>query len=88
MVKQILEVGENLGKPGRPFIVTVQMTGYFAKPESKEERKAKLQAIREKNRAEVRIVKKVSKPKPPKKAFAEDGNTDANEAQGASDCSD
>lgn len=42
VVKSILEVGENLGKPGRPFIVTVQMKGYFAKPESREERKAKL----------------------------------------------
>lgn len=36
--------------------------------------KAKLQAIKEKNRAEVRIVKKEKKQKPPKKAFAEDGD--------------
>ena len=50
VVKEILEIGENLGKPGRPFIVTVQMQAYFAKPESKEQLKAKLQKIKEKNR--------------------------------------
>lgn len=51
VVKEILEIGENLGKPGRPFIVTIQMQGYFAKPETREQRKAKLQAIKEKNRS-------------------------------------
>ena len=42
VVKEIIEIGENLGKPGRPFIVTVQMMGYFAEPETKEVRKAKI----------------------------------------------
>lgn len=42
VVKEILEIGENLGKPGRPFIVTIQMQGYFAMPETKEQRKSKL----------------------------------------------
>ena len=73
VVKEILEIGANLGKPGRPFICTVQIQGYFAKPESAEVRKAKIQAIKEKNRKEVRIIKKEKKRKPPKKAFAEDG---------------
>lgn len=32
-VKTILEVGEsNTGKPGRPFIVSVNLIGYFAPP--------------------------------------------------------
>jgi hypothetical protein len=30
VVKEILEIGENLGKPGRPFIVTITLQGYFA----------------------------------------------------------
>jgi len=85
VVKEILEVGENLGKPGRPYIVTVQMKGYLAKPETKEQRKAKLQAIKEKNRAMVRIVKKEKK-KAPKKSFAEDG--DAPNAESEDDHSD
>jgi len=72
-VKEILEIGANLGKPGRPFICTVTIQGYFAKPESAEVRKAKIQAIKQKNRKEMRIVKKEKKRKPPKKAFAEDG---------------
>ena len=42
VVKEILETGENLGKPGRPFIVTIELKGYFAKPETREELKAKL----------------------------------------------
>lgn len=42
VVKEILEIGANLGKPGRPFICTVQIQGYFAKPESAEVRKAKI----------------------------------------------
>ena len=61
VVKEILETGQNLGKPGRPFIVTVQVQGYFAKPETEEERKAKLKENKEKNRREVRIMKKVKK---------------------------
>ena len=73
VVKEILETGADLGKPGRPFIVTVELKGYFAKPESRDERKAKLQAIKEKNRANVRIIKKEKKKRPPKKKFAEDG---------------
>ena len=36
VVKEILEVGENLGKPGRPFVVTVALQGYFAKTETTE----------------------------------------------------
>ena len=80
VVKEILEVGQNLGKPGRPFIVTVELQGYFAKAESKEQRKAKIQAIKEKNRSEVRIVQKKKKKKAPKKTFAEDG---AEQAAGA-----
>eukprot|EP00352_Strombidinopsis_acuminata_P005433 CAMPEP_0176358296 /NCGR_PEP_ID=MMETSP0126-20121128/15446_1 /TAXON_ID=141414 ORGANISM="Strombidinopsis acuminatum, Strain SPMC142" /NCGR_SAMPLE_ID=MMETSP0126 /ASSEMBLY_ACC=CAM_ASM_000229 /LENGTH=148 /DNA_ID=CAMNT_0017712391 /DNA_START=34 /DNA_END=480 /DNA_ORIENTATION=+ len=31
VVKRILEVGADLGKPGRPFVVTVSYKGYFAK---------------------------------------------------------
>ena len=31
VVKKILEVGKDLGKPGRPFVVTVSYIGYFAK---------------------------------------------------------
>lgn len=46
VVKEILEIGENLGKPGRPFIVTVTLKGYFAKPEAKELVKARVNAIK------------------------------------------
>ena len=42
VVKEILEKGSNLGKPGRPFIVTVQIYGYIAKQETEEQRKAKI----------------------------------------------
>lgn len=30
VVKEILECGQDLGKPGRPFVVTVTMKAYFA----------------------------------------------------------
>ena len=77
VVKEILEIGENLGKPGRPFIVTVELLGYFAVPETKEQRKAKVQAIKEKNRAACRIVQKKKKKKAPKKKqFTEDGGAE------------
>ena len=71
VVKEILEVGENLGKPGRPFIVTVTLQGYFAKPESKQTIKERVEEIKAKKRKEVRINKKQKKP--PKKTFTEDG---------------
>ena len=29
VIKEILEVGDGLGKPGRPYIVTVTYVGYF-----------------------------------------------------------
>ena len=45
VVKTILEVGENIGKPGKPFIVTVSYIGYFAKAD---EEPAPEQAIEEK----------------------------------------
>ena len=82
VVKEILETGENLGKPGRPFIVTIQLKGYFAKPETRDERKVKMQAIKEKNRAAVRIIKKDKKKKPPKKKFAEDDDGEASQSSG------
>ena len=41
VVKEIMQVGKDLGKPGRPFICTVSVVGYFAKPESEEERERK-----------------------------------------------
>jgi len=31
VTKKILEVGQDLGKPGRPFVVRVSYIGYFAK---------------------------------------------------------
>ena len=30
VVKEILEVGESLGKPGKPYVVTVSIEGFFA----------------------------------------------------------
>jgi FKBP-type peptidyl-prolyl cis-trans isomerase len=32
VTKRILKVGEDLGKPGRPYVVSVTITGFFAKP--------------------------------------------------------
>lgn len=43
VVKEIMRVGADLGKPGRPFICTVSVLGYFAKPESEQERQIKKQ---------------------------------------------
>lgn len=68
VVKEILEVGQDLGKPGRPFIVTVSLEGYFAKEESAEERKIKMEELAERQKVEVRVVK----PTPGQKKFAED----------------
>ena len=56
------------------------MQGYFAKNETREERKAKLARIASKNKTEVRIVKG-----PPKKAFAEDGDSEEEEKHSSSD---
>ena len=36
-MKEILEVGENIGKPGKPYLVTVSIEGYFAKPREYDE---------------------------------------------------
>ena len=33
VTKTIISTGEGLGKPGRPFIVLVDIEGFFAKPE-------------------------------------------------------
>ena len=49
----------------------VSLKGYFAKPEPREAIKARVTAIKEKQRKNTRIVQK--KKKPPKKRFAEDG---------------
>ena len=98
-MKEILECGENLGKPGRPYIVTVSVKGYFAKYEPREQRKAKLKEIRAKQREKVRVVKK--KKRAPRKQFAEDGedgapsdsgseyeDSDEEEAKGAEEAAD
>lgn len=33
VTKEILETGEGLGKPGRPYIVLISFKGYFAEKE-------------------------------------------------------
>jgi len=41
VTKRIIEPGQNLGKPGRPFTVIVTLKGYFAaKEEDKPQDKA------------------------------------------------
>ena len=48
VIKEILEVGQNLGKPGRPFIVTITLEGYLAKPKDKEPHSgARIEEIKE-----------------------------------------
>ena len=66
--------------------MTVELLGYFAVPETKEQRKAKVQAIKEKNRAACRIVQKTKKKKAPKKKqFTEDGAEEIKEAENEDD---
>lgn len=60
VIKEILEVGENLGKPGRPFIVTITLEGYLAKPKDDEPYSgAKVEEIREVPKEEKQKVDEV-----------------------------
>ena len=64
VIKTIMEVGEmGTGKPGRPYIVKIQLIGYFAKQDEIEEAKVGIGASPNINESHIRTPPDIIKEK-------------------------